>query len=49
MAFSRLKTLIRKAAARTYDALGKAVGTVCHLFTPKEYANYFEAAGYEPN
>jgi len=47
MAFSKLKALIRKAAARTYDALWKAVGTVCSLFTPEECHNFFVAAGYE--
>jgi transposase len=33
MAFSKLKALIRKAAARTYDQLWAAVGQVCDLFT----------------
>ncbi|MEM7213731.1 MAG: IS630 family transposase [Pseudomonadota bacterium] len=47
MAFSKLKALIRKAAARTYDELWKAVGTVCSLFTPDECYNFFRAAGYE--
>ena len=47
MAFSKLKTLIRKAAARTYDALWQAVGQVCDLFTEQECHNYFRAAGYE--
>jgi transposase len=46
MAFSKLKTLIRKAAARTYDALWKQVGAVCDLFKPTECRNYFNAAGY---
>lgn len=43
-AFSKLKALIRKAKARTYDALWKAVGQVCNLFTQKECWNYFKAA-----
>ena len=47
MAFSKLKALIRKAAARTYDDLWKAVGTVCSLCTPDECYNFFRAAGYE--
>jgi transposase len=47
MAFSKLKALIRKAAARTYDELWKAVGHVCNLFTPDECYNFFKAAGYE--
>ncbi|SDK63222.1 transposase, partial [Aliiruegeria lutimaris] len=47
MAFSKLKTLIRKAAARTYDQLWAAVGQVCNLFSDEECYNYFKAAGYE--
>jgi transposase len=49
MAFSKLKTLIRKAAARTYTALWKQVGAVCDLFQPQECQNYFIAAGYGLN
>jgi len=47
MAFSKLKALIRKAAARTYDDLWRTVGHVCDLFTTAECRNYLEAAGYE--
>ena len=47
MAFSKLKALIRKAAARTYDELWQAVGHVCDLFTDEECFNFFNAAGYE--
>ena len=32
MAVAKIKTLIRKAAARTYDQLWQAVGNVCNLF-----------------
>jgi len=46
MAFSKLKALIRKAAARTYDALWTAVGHVCNLFSGEECFNVFKAAGY---
>ena len=49
MAFSKLKTLIRKAAARTYQALWTHVGKVCDLFHPQECKNYFRAAGYGLN
>ena len=49
MAFAKLKALIRKAAARTYDQLWKAVGHVCDLFTEEECYNFFKAAGYETN
>ena len=47
MAFAKIKTLIRKAAARTYDQLWKAVGQVCDLFNEEEGYNFFKAAGYE--
>ena len=46
MAFAKLKTLTRKAAARTYQALWSRVGKVCDLFTTQECTNYFKAAGY---
>jgi hypothetical protein len=49
MAFAKLKALLRKAAARTYDDLWKAFGTVCDLFTEDECLNYFIAAGYKPD
>lgn len=47
MAFAKLKALIRRAAARTYDALCQAVGHVCELFSEDECDNFFKAAGYE--
>ena len=43
-AFSKLKTLLRKRKARTYDDLWKAVGHICKLFTPQACWNYFKAA-----
>lgn len=49
MAFSKLKALIRKAAARTYEDLWQAVGRVCGLFSDEECYNFFTAAGYEVN
>ena len=49
MAFSKLKALIRKAAARTYEDLWQAVGRVCNLFSDEECYNFFRAAGYEPD
>ena len=49
MAFSKLKALIRKAAARTYEDLWQAVGRVCDLFSDEECYNFFRAAGYEAN
>jgi len=47
MAFSKLKALIRKAAARTCDEPWAAVGKVCDLFTEEECINSFQAAGYK--
>ena len=47
-AFSKLKALMRKAAARTRDTLWDAVATAIEAFTPTECANFFTAAGYEP-
>lgn len=49
MAIAKLKALIRKAAARSYDDLWKAVGSACDLFTSEECENFFKAAGYETN
>lgn len=48
MAFSKLKAVLRARAERTKDALWNAVGDVIDLFQPGECANYFAAAGYEP-
>lgn len=45
MAFSKLKALLRKAAARTYEDLWQAAGKVCDLFSPNERKNYLAAAG----
>nr|WP_316653162.1 IS630 family transposase [uncultured Gellertiella sp.] len=36
MAFSKLKTLLRKRAARTFDALSTALGEICDLFSVQE-------------
>lgn len=46
-AFAKLKALLRKAAARTVDALWSVIGRLVDLFTPQECANYFTAAGYD--
>lgn len=48
MAFSKLKAILRKAAARTVADLWDAIRDALPRFTPKECANYFSAAGYEP-
>ena len=49
MALAKLKALIRRVAARTYDELWRAVGHVCDLFTEEECYDFFKAAGYETN
>jgi transposase len=47
-AFAKLKALLRKAAARTLDALETAIAAALDAFVPDECANYFTASGYEP-
>lgn len=46
-AFSKLKALLRKAAARTVQQLWRAIALAIDAFTPNECANYFAAAGYD--
>jgi len=46
MAFSKLKTALRKGAARTVKALMKLIGRLIKTFAPAECANYFRHAGY---
>lgn len=47
-AFAKLKALLRKAAARTLEDLWDAIRDALPQFTREECANYFTAAGYEP-
>jgi transposase len=44
--FSKLKTLLRKAAERTVDALWNRIGELLDHFTPQECANFLRHAGY---
>ena len=46
MAFSKLKSYLRKSEARTIDDLWRAIGNICTLFTAEECSTYFAAAGY---
>ncbi len=46
MAFSKLKAFLKKTAARTVDDLWDAIALGIETFTPKEFENYFAAAGY---
>jgi len=48
-AFAKLKALMRAKAERTIGALWDAVGAILERFTPAECANYFKAAGYDPD
>ncbi|QJS31953.1 hypothetical protein RLTA1_32080 (plasmid) [Rhizobium leguminosarum bv. trifolii TA1] len=47
MAFSKLKALLRKRAARSFDAITQALGDIVSLFSVTECRNFFKAAGYE--
>ncbi len=49
MAFSKLKSLLRKAAARTIPELWDVIGDAIGKFMPDECANYFAAEGYDPD
>jgi transposase len=44
--FAKLKHLLRKAAARTPDAVCDAIGHALGTFTAQECANYFQNSGY---
>lgn len=44
--FAKLKTLIRKVGARTYDALCQAAAEILAQYAPKECAAYLKNAGY---
>jgi transposase len=48
-AFSKLKAHLRKAAERTVDGMWTRIGELLSTFTPQECANFFTAAGYEPD
>jgi hypothetical protein len=41
--------MLRKAAERTVEGLWKTIGRIIDTVTPNECANYFAAAGYDPN
>ncbi len=44
--FAKLKALLRKAAARTQDALRETIGTSLETLTPAECQNYIVNSGY---
>jgi transposase len=44
--FAKLKNFLRKAAARTVEAVCLAIGHVLRLFSPEECASYLANSGY---
>lgn len=48
LAFSKLKALLKAAAARTLPELWNAIVHAIDAITPAECTNYFTATGYEP-
>jgi len=45
--FAKFKALLRKAAARTQNALWETIGTLLDAFPPAECHNYIANSGYE--
>jgi transposase len=45
--FAKLKHLLRKAAARSFDTITSAIGMILNSFTPQECRNYFANSGYQ--
>jgi len=48
MAFSKIKALLKKAAARTVHDLWDAIRNAIDAVTPKDARSFFTACGYEP-
>lgn len=48
MAFAKLKAALRRAAARSVEALWTAIADALTTFTPQECINFLAAAGYDP-
>lgn len=46
LAFSKLKTLLRKHAERTVESLWNRIGQLVGEFSPQECSNYFRHCGY---
>ena len=44
--FTKLMHLLRKAAARSVEAICAAIGQILGAFSPDECANYFQNSGY---
>ena len=46
MAYAKLKAHLRRAKARTFEALFQSVAQTCDLFPAQECLNFFKAADY---
>lgn len=46
--FAKLKHLLRKAAARTREAVCSAIGHILKAFSATDLTNFFKNAGYQP-
>jgi len=44
--FAKLKTLLRRAATHSVEALWDQVGALLDHFSPQECSNYFSSSGY---
>jgi transposase len=47
--FAKLKSILRRLAARSIEALKRALEDFVKIVTPTECANFFAACGYEPD
>ncbi|MDQ3638468.1 MAG: transposase [Actinomycetota bacterium] len=47
-AFSKVKNIVRKAGARTREALNEAMGEALSAVTSEDVAGWFSHCGYEP-
>ena len=47
-AFAKIKNLLRKAAARSKEALVEAIGVALSAVTDDDIRGFFEHAGYRP-
>jgi transposase len=47
-AFAKIKNLLRKAAARSKEALVEAIGAALSAITAEDVRGFFEHAGYRP-
>lgn len=47
-AFAKIKNLLRKAAARSREALVEAIGVALSAVSAQDARGFFEHAGYRP-